>query len=425
MSRLSILSRRQFLLRSAGVSFSLPLLDAVIEPTLGSETAPAPRRLVGICNALGMVPENFFPQGSGREYRASPYLDLLQDFRDDFTVFTGLSHPDVGSGHAAEVCFLTGAHDAGGAAFRNSISLDQLAAERLGPLTRYSSLSLGTYYHYSLSVTRSGATLPAETSPSKLFARLFLDGSPQQVRTQLRNLQDGQSILDAVSAQTKHLRRPLGVRDREKLDEFFSSVRELENRLVLNQEWTKKPKPKVDVPAPEDIGDPADTIGRTRLLYDLIQLAIQTDSTRLITCAVHPSGLVLPIRGVSGNWHDLSHHGKDPEKLEQLTIIEKEEMKALAYFLQKLKSTREGAETLLDRTMVLFGSNMGSASTHRTENLPTLLAGGGFRHGQHFMADPVRNTPLCNLYVSMLQRLGIETDAFGSSTGTLTGFETA
>jgi BMFP domain-containing protein YqiC len=405
---------------------ALPFLDAMLPRAARAgttTTAKPPRRMLAVCTGLGLVPDNFFPTGAGREYAPSLYLQHVKEFRNDFTVFTGMSHPEVGGGHAAEICYLTGAHNAGSPSFRNSISLDQFAAERLGPQTRFNSLSLGTYYNYSLSVTRTGATLPAEISPSKVFAQLFLNGSPQQVRQQMSRLEDGRSILDAVAAEAKSVQRPLGTRDREKLDEFFSSVRDLEKQLVSSQDWAKKPKPKVNVPAPQDIPDPADAIGRTRLLYDLVHLALQTDSTRLITCFVHPSGLVLPIGGVTGNWHDLSHHGKDPEKLRQLALIEQEEFKALNYLLGKLKSTREGDETLLDRTMVLFGSNLGNASTHRTDNLPMLLAGGGFRHGGHMVFEPEKNTPLCNLYVTMLQRLGVEAASFGSSTGTLTGLE--
>jgi len=423
--RPTALSRRQFLLNGAGVSLALPLLDAMMVPAAGAAQAAVkpPRRLVAICTGLGMLPESFFPAQAGRDYPMPEYLELLSDFRSDLTVFSGVSHPEVGSGHAAETCFLTGARGAGGSNFRNSSSLDQLAAERLGPETRFNSLSLGTHYNYSLSVTRTGANLPAEVSPSKVFSRLFLDGSPQEVRSQLRKLHDGQSVLDWVAAQARSAQRPLGARDQEKLDEYFSSVRDLEKRLVASEEWTKKPKPKVNAPSLKDIPDPADVIGRTRLLYDLIHLALETDSTRLITCFTHPSSLVLPISGVSNNWHDLSHHGKDPEKLHQLALIEKEEIKTLRYLLERLKNTREGDETLLDRTMVLFGSNLGNASTHRTDNMPLLLAGGGFGHGQHLAFDTNKNTPLCNLYVSMLQRLGVETDVFGSSTGTLTGLE--
>ena len=216
----------------------------------------------------------------------------------------------------------------------------------------------------------------------------------------------------------------LGSRDRDKLDEYFTSVRELEQRLAQSEEWAKKPKPKVDAKPPQNITNPTDLIAKTRVWFDLIHLALQTDSTRLVTLQLLGTSGVPPIPGVSLGHHDLSHHGKDPTKIEQLKKIEMEKMKTLRDFLKKLKDTKEDGVTLLDRTMVFFSSNLGDASTHGVKNMPVLLAGGGFKHGQHLAFDPKSNPPLCNLYVSMLQRLGLEVDKFGSSTGTLTGLET-
>jgi hypothetical protein len=217
----------------------------------------------------------------------------------------------------------------------------------------------------------------------------------------------------------------LGTADREKLDEYFTSVRELEQRLATNEEWSKKPKPKVDAKPPQNVANPADLVGRARLIFDLIHLAIQTDSTRLITVMLLGTSLVPPVAGVSLGHHDLSHHGQDPSKIEQLKKVEIEKLKTLHEFLAKLKETKEEEDSLLDRTMVFFSSNLGNAATHATKNLPILLAGGGFKHGQHLAFDPASPPPLCNLYVSMLQRLGIEAEKFGSSTGTLTGLEQA
>jgi hypothetical protein len=193
--------------------------------------------------------------------------------------------------------------------------------------------------------------------------------------------------------------------------------------MVSGEEWAIKPKPKLPLAAPKDIPSKADTIGRARLMYDLIHLAVQNDSSRIISLFVNGNGLVPPISGVSDNWHNLSHHGKDPEKIAQLRLIETEQLLALRDLLAKLKETQEESETLFDRTMVLFGSNLGNASSHDTRNLPILLAGGGFKHGSHLAFDQVNNAPLCNVYLSMLQRLGLEVEAFASSTGTIRGLE--
>lgn len=241
----------------------------------------------------------------------------------------------------------------------------------------------------------------------------------------MRRLEDGRSILDDVREQAKSLRSGLGGEDREKLDEYLTSVRELELRMVNDESWARKPKPKVSVKPPQDIPNPADLIGRTRLLFDLTHLAFQTDSTRLITIMLAGSTAAPPIEGVTLGHHELSHHGKDPSKLEQLKIVEIETIKTVRDLLTKLKQSEEGSSNLLDRTTVFLGSNLGDGSSHSTRNLPVLLAGGGFNHGQHLPFDLENPPPLCNLYVNMLQRLGIDTDKFGTSTGTLAGLSMA
>lgn len=417
------LHRRTFL-RAAGVSLALPLLDGMSSRGLAGSAAAVPRRMICICAPLGLHAPNLFPEKAGRDYESTPYLELLEDFRDDMTVVSGLYHPGVEQGHDSISSFLTAAeHPEQRAGFRNTISVDQLAAEHIGMQTRFPSLPMSAE-GFSLSWTRSGALVPADTSPSKLFARLFLEGRPEEVKAQVRRLRDGQSILDRIGQQSRRMQAGLGAADREKLDEYFSSVRELEKRLAVSEEWSKKPKPKVDVPQPRDVTNPADLVGRTKLMFDLTHLALQTDSTRLITVMLLGTSLVPPIRGVSDGHHNLSHHGRDPSKLEQLAIVESELLKQYRGLLAKLAETKEQGDRLLDRTMVYFGSNLGNASSHSCRNLPVLLAGGGFRHGRHLAFDPDGPPPLSNLYVSMLQRLGIEADYFGTSTGTLTGLET-
>ena len=268
--------------------------------------------------------------------------------------------------------------------------------------------------------------IPAETIPSRVFAKLFLEGNAQEVKLQLLAISDGRSIMDTVGAEAQRLKKRIGGEDRRKLDEYFTSVREMEQRLTQAEEWSRKPKPKVEAKPPEDVTDQRDLIGRMRLLFELTPLALQTDSTRLITIMVSGRNDVPPMPGVSIDHHNLSHHGQDPEKIKQLKLIEDAEMKAFASLLMSLKAKIEGAGTLLDRTSILFGSNLGNANSHETLNLPILVAGGGFKHGQHLTFDPKNNVPLSNLFVALLQGMGMETDKFGSSTkASVDGFEFA
>ncbi|HET6252170.1 MAG TPA: DUF1552 domain-containing protein [Tepidisphaeraceae bacterium] len=414
---------RRHVLKAAGVTLALPMLDYFQPRASGADSAAPIRRMVFICSPLGLHPEFFFPEKAGKDYESTPYLDVIKDFRDDFSVISGLSHPEVGSSHDSLFSFLTAApHPELHGGFRNTISLDQVAADHVGDQTRFRSLSLSEE-GFGLSWTRSGALIPTESSPSHLFARLFIQGTPDEVRAQAQRLRDGQSILDSVRDQADAVHSALGSRDRDKLDEYFTSVRELEQRMSTSEQWAKKPKPKVDAKQPQDIANPADLIGKTRLMFDLIHLALQTDSTRIITMLLLGTSLVPPVPGVSMGHHDLSHHGQDPKKIAQLRLIETEKMKTLRDLLAKLKKTEEQGESLLDRTALVFSSNLGNAANHSAKNLPIVLAGGGFKHGQHLAFDVKSPPPLSNLYVSMLQRMGIEADRFGSSSGTLSGLE--
>jgi hypothetical protein len=419
------IQRRQFL-NASGVALALPYLEALSPASASSMQSPPVRRMVCICAPLGLYTPNFFPTKSGREYESTPYLEILGDYRSQMTVVSGLSHAGTNPGfaHQATASFLTGAQGAGRPAFRNSISVDQFAAEHIGTLTRFSSLTLSGE-GLGLSWTRTGAIVPAANSPSKVFAQLFLDGPESEKQNQFQRLEDGRSILDDVRESAARLRFQISSADRDRLEEYMTSVRALENRIRIDEGWAQKPKPKVEVEPPKDIANAADLIGRMRLLFELTQLALETDSTRLVTIMLAGSTYAPPIAGVSLGHHDLSHHGKDPGKIAQLEIIERETLKTLRELLAKLQNTREEDSNLLERTMVFFGSNLGDASSHSVKNLPVLLCGGGFQHGQHIAFDPQSNPPLCNLYVSMLQRLGIEVDTFGSSTGTLTGLEMA
>ncbi len=419
----SVLNRRTFL-RGTGVAMGLPLLDAMVPATARAADAElrdvGVRRMLAICAPLGIHTPFLFPQKSGIDYEVTPYLEPLQELRDRFTVISGVHHPDVDGGHSAEQSFLTGAAHPGQPSFRNTISVDQFAAERIGHLTRVPSLALSAN-NSGLSYTRAGVRIPPETRPSRLFAQLFLEGSASEKQAQLRRIQDGQSIMDLVREQTAQVTRAIGHEDQRTLQQYFSSVRELEQRLISAEQWAHRAKPKVDREPPTDIEDRADFTGRMELMYDLIFLAFQTDSTRLITFCGAGGNEVVSLAGVDDGWHNLSHHGKDPEKIDQLSIIEREEMRLFAALLQKLRDAQEGPHSLLDQTAIVMGSNLGNASSHSNVNLPIIAAGGRFGHGQHLAFEPAKAPPLCNLFVSCLQHLGLDVDTFSSGASTLTG----
>lgn len=416
-------SRRTFL-RGAGVTLALPLLE-VMTPLRAQAAVTPPRRMICINTTLGLHTPNLFPSAAGKDYELTPYLEPLQEFRREFTVFSGLSHPEVDGGHPAEMCYLTAAPHPRADNFKNTISLDQYAIEKLVPDTRFGSLVLASSSSRGLSYTRSGVPIPADERPSRVFKNMFVDGTPTEVTAQVQRLKQGQSIMDTVLSEAKDFQRGLGQPDRDKLDEYFTSVREVEQRMVKAQDWARRPKPKVDAKAPTDIASSVEVPARVRLMIDLMHLALQTDSTRFITFALNGLNAVPVIPGVTQDWHNLSHHGQDPAKLAELKVVELQQMKLFGELLAKLKGTQEQGGTLLDRTIVMFGSNLGNASSHDNKNLPIIVAGGGFRHGQHLAFDPKKNPPLSNLYVQFLRRLGADVNAFGSGNGTIPGFELA
>jgi hypothetical protein len=430
------LSRREFL-RGAGVLLSLPLLEAML-PGLaraasaqdnGAGAPNKPRRMLAICNNLGLLPDQFFPANRGPGYSLSPYLATLADHREDFTVFSGVSHPDVDGGHPADICFLTAAPHPGSGGFRNSISLDQYIAERIGHLTRFPSLTLGVNVAQgarSLSWTGSGVLIPCEEKASNVFRALFVQGTAAEVSAQMRRLALGQSILDAVGEQARALRRSVTAHDRDRLDQYFTSVRDLEKRMQMSREWELRPKPKVNLPVPLDPESPREYMDKVKLMYDMAKLAFETDSTRSISLmldSVNSPVIEVGEMTTTDGYHNLSHHGKSETKLSQLKAIDHWHMKLLDGLFSDLKSVKEQGEPLLDRTMIVYGSNLGNANTHVTTNLPVLLAGGGFRHGQHLGFDSYHNYPLPNLFVSMLNRMGIPTEKFASSTGPFRGLD--
>lgn len=428
----SPLSRRHFLKGAGAAVLGLPLLEAMSGPfgrpaqAASGAGDPAPQRFVACCATLGFHTPFLFPEQSGRDYALTPYLTKIAEHRDQFTVLSGLSHPEQqgNNGHASELTWLTSAFRPGLAGFRNTVSIDQLIAEAIGVQTRFPSLVLSTSGR-SMSWTSSGVEIPGETSPAKLFKSLFLDGTDQEIAAELRQLRRGRSILDTVQGQARGLERELGRRDREKLDEYLAAVRDLEVRLQQSEGWVTRPKPKVDAASPKDITDNNDAIGKQKLMFDMIALALQTDSTRTVTFQLSGMNAVPTIPGVANDWHNLSHHGKDPAKINELKVIEEAEFAAFNDFLTRLRGIEEQGKSLLDRTAVLFGSNLGNASSHDWRNLPIILAGGNYRHGSHIAQDEKNNTPLANLFVSIARQMGVEIDRFGSSTAAgIPGLET-
>ncbi len=417
---------RRHVLRGAGVALALPWLEAFAD----SGEAQSPMRALFVMNNLGVLPGSFFPRDSGPGYALSPLLEPFAARRDDFTVVSGLSHPGVRGGHSTENCFLTAARGPTQSGFRNTISLDQFAASRVGGRTRFPTLNLGVNVdkaNRSLAWTRDGVLVPAEDRPSRVYERLFVAGSPEQVAARRRSLADRGSILDAVLDETRRLGRSVGSADRQQLDRYTTSIREVEERLHTEGEWDARPRPAAPGPAPEDITDKALVLRGYESMLQVASLALETDSTRIVTLLV--DAFATPPFRLDGerltvdDYHNLSHHGQDETRVGQLLEADLRQMTLLAGLLDSLAVRRAGDARLLDRTIVLFGSNMGDANTHDNTNLPILLAGGGFRHGRHLAFDGVNNAPLSNLFVSILARLGVETEAFGSSTGTLAGLE--
>jgi hypothetical protein len=414
---------RRTVLKGSGVALAVPWLSAM-HAAFGETAAPAsPRRLVAMTLSLGLVGENLNPATAGRDYKPSRYLEALQDIRDRFTVVSGASHPSVSGGHRAEASVLTGAPMTASVQSRNTVSIDQLLAKHLGSETRFPSLVLGLSGGSSPSYTEQGSMIPAEDSPARLFTRLFVADSPEERKRQAERARQGQSIMDLVADDTKTLERELGVGDRNRLDAYFTSVRELEKRLVESEAWVNRPKPKIDITKPVDIGNPNDFVGRQRLMSDMVRLALTTDSSRFITFHLGGGGGVVPIEGVDEGYHSLSHHGRDDEKLAQLALVEQEIVKAWGDFLRGLLTADEAGGAVFDRTTVLLTSNLGNASSHDNRNMPVLLAGGGFKHGGHLAFDQQKNHPLPNLFVSMLRQTGLETETFATSTGTMPGIE--
>jgi len=415
----SSVARRDVLRAGCGV-LALPWLES-----FAAANAEPPKRLISVCTNFGLYGPAFFPEKSGVDYAPSEYLSILEDLRKHYTVFSGISHPDIGGDHASEACFLTSAKRPTQPGFRNTVSMDYVAAQHVGGATRFPLVNLSTSDGSPLTYTSTGAGVPAMGIPSKVYAKMFLAGSKAEVEKEVARIRRGHSVLDQMRGRISELQRTLSHRDQQQVADYAEAVRDLEAQLVSEERWVHETKPTVTEPSPNEaypspFADRADTIGRARVLFGLAKLAVQTDSTRVVTVYIRGSDDKPPIPGVTEGHHGVSHHGRNPQKIEQLKVIERLKMNAFKELLTSLKDTPEAGGSLLDSTQVLIGSNLGDASGHGTTNLPILLAGGGYKHGRHIAGDVKQNTPLAKLFVSMLQRFGVETDRFGSGQGTIT-----
>jgi hypothetical protein len=411
------LNRRTFL-RASGVAIGLPLLDAMvpISSAAARRVGDAPRRMVLIGRPLGMYAPNFFPEQTGPTYEPSRYLRVLQPHKEHFTVISGMSHR-YPAGHFAESALFTGVHPdhVRPSDLRNSISLDQEVASHIGSQSRFACLNLGGG---DLIWNRRGGRVPSQTRATLVFRQLFIRGTPEEETRELRRIREGGSILDDVRGQVRAMTGRLSDADRRRLDLYLASIREAEQRLQQDERWSTTPKPRVDFPTPtSDLGG-AQLVARSQQWFDIIHLALQTDSTRVVSLHLgsqDQSG----VTNVTLAHHDASHHGQEPTKVEQLALIEEAEIRVFGELLRKLKESREGEHNLLERTVVFYTSNLGNSSSHDNTNLPILLAGGGFRHRGHLGYDRKNNTPLANLFVRMMHQVGIEARSFGASTGVL------
>ena len=440
------LSRRT-ILRGLGAAVALPFLDAMAPSVLragvasaASTTAgPSPVRMTMFFLPNGMNMKQFMPEGTGADWELPATLEPLADVKSDLSVLSGLAldnaraHGDGAGDHArSAAAFLTGAHPhkTAGADIHLGVSVDQVAANAIGGQTRLPSLELGLdkgqlagecdsgyscAYVSNISWQSPTAPMPHEINPAAVFERLF--GSDDE-RDRARRLRERKSILDFVSDDSKSLGRRLGKSDQQKLDEFTTSIREIEKRVEKARTQSQQARPTMAKPAgiPEDFGE------HFRLMTDLMVLAFQMDLTRVSTFMVAHDGSDRTFRwlGISEGHHALSHHGGNKDKLEQIAKIDRFHVEQFAYFLKRLKETKEGERNLLDNSMVVFGCGIGDGNRHNHNDLPILLAGRGGRTidaGRHIKFD--RDTPLCNLYLSMLDRMGVKPARFGDSTGTL------
>ncbi len=418
--------RRRFVIRSVAGSLALPALPSLMSKAGGSESAIAEtrgagvgaRRFVAVGNLLGFQQKHFFPETPGREFEQTPLLKPLAANRDQITVYRGLDH-GLRGGHFAVHTFLSGVlHHESKNRREGNVTIDQFIADEIGVQTRFPSLTVGSeggiHGGCQMSWTKSGVRVPPITGPAELFTKLFVTESKERLAQQVQENQLQASILDSIREQAGSLSQRVNHEDKHKLDEYFSSIRDVEKRLAGRQRWSDQPKP----PAPFEKPSDTNTVDDLPMLYELIALALQTDSTRVATLEI--GGSFLPQNlGIDKSYHSLSHHGNDQAAIANLITLEAYQLEQYGKFLTRLAGIQDGEQSLLDSTAVLFGSGMGNGNSHTNSDLPIVLAGGGYGSGQFkkVAADGVGKVPLCNLYVDIAQRMGIERDSFGTSTG--------
>jgi hypothetical protein len=436
---------RRTVLRAAGAAVALPFLDAMLPRLQGAPSTFKPwaksaveavPRMICCYVPNGVNITEWVPKDDGPNYTLSPTLEALKDFRTDFTVLSGLGHPLCTGGHSGADTWLTAANlkSKPGADYTNSISADQLAAELHGKKTRFPSLQIGDMsgtggagHSHTLSFDVRGTPLPAENSPRRLFERLFVPDTAGDKQAALKRYAERRSILDDLAEESAALNKQLGAKDKQKLDEYLSSVRQTEKQVERMQSWVDVPKPEVKDTGLQLASKPMDGHDRPMwldVMLELSYLAFVTDLTRVIT--FEWSREAGGYGGGGENHHELSHHGGDPGMLSKLATIDRFHLSKLGRFLGMLKSTAEGDGTVLDRTVVVYGSGMnsGTGGDHSPKNLPLLVAGGhklGLKLGRHLKHDPNKHPPLSNVLLSVVQKVGVEGARFADATGTLSG----
>ena len=400
---------------------TLPLLEASAEQAHAGESKPTPTRFLVVGNPLGAHPEHFFPQDFGKDFTLSPTLKSLDWLKDRMTV---ISHTDHGmnNGHGREISFLSGVLPANAAAYpEKNMSVDQVIARHTSGQVRYSSVNAALERGIRMNWTANGTELEPFTDPQKLFDHLFLNLSEEEKKVRRDLIERNGSILDAVNGQFTQLRQRPSQSDKARLDQFANSIRELESSFADRTLWVDRDKPKFDIS--EHFSDFDVTVdNRYNAIFDMIAYAFQTDMTRVASVAFPNELKYTDIEGVTRSYHGCTHNGQNEDIIAELVAIESFQIAQLSRCLKKLDAIPEpNAEgSMLDHTVVLFGSGMGYGGTHSNRNLPIMVAGGGFKHLGHFDAQSASgsNMPLCNLYVTLMQRFGIERDKFNTSTGT-------
>lgn len=408
-------TRRKFL-QGVGGALALPLLES----TALAKSDVAPLRFLVVGNPLGMHPEHFFPKDLGREFQISPTLKSLDWLKDRISI---LSHTDHGmvNGHGREVSFLNGILPESSAAYaEKNLSIDQLISRHTAGRVRFSAVNAAVEHGIRMSWNANGVEIKPFTDPQKLFDHLFLNLTTEQKDRRRKLLERNGSILDAVSGQLSSLRNKSSSDDRNRLDHYETSVRQLEGSFADRKLWIDRVKPKFDIS--EHFADFDVTIeNRYNAIFDMIAYSFQTDLTRVATVAFPNELNYTDVDGVNRSYHGCTHNGRREDLVSELVAIESFQIQQLSRCLKKLDSVKEPNSngTLLDNTVVLFGSGMGYGGTHSNRNLPIMVAGGGFKHMGRVDTrnSSGKNMPLCNLFVSVLQRFGIERDKFNTSTG--------